>query len=84
MNEELMKKLFEESESLFDDVMKQYFTFDDISSITSEELGMLKRFMDIYKTFKDVSLSMARTLDRQNEVLKKLDKYLDHQNNIQG
>lgn len=84
MNEKLMNELFEEAEDMLNDVIKQSLTFCDISSMSSEEFEMFKKMKSLYEKSKELSLSMARTLDRQNEVLKKLDKYLDHQNNILG
>lgn len=83
MNEQLMNELFEEAEDLLNGVMKQSLTFYDISSMSSEELEMFKKLKSFYEKSKELSLSMARTLDRQNEVLKRLDGYLDHQDYLE-
>lgn len=72
-----LTELFEEMDEITQEVFDS-MSSDDFLRMDFEEFMMIQQFMNIIKKTKEVSLLMAKKMDRQEEILERLDQYLDY------
>lgn len=70
---ELFKEMDEITQEAFESM-----SLDSFLVMDSEEFIMIQKFMNIFERTKEISLLMAKKMDRQEEILERLDQYLDY------
>lgn len=78
MLEAKMNKLMEQCDEVMNDMIKTSgLGLDDLASLNEEQFAMIKRYMQLWKDCKELSLEQARMMDKINAIDKKLDKLLE-------
>ena len=78
MLEAKMNKLMEQCAEVMNDMIKTSgLGLDDLASLNEEQFAMIKRYMQLWKDCKELSLEQARMMDKINVIDKKLDKLLE-------
>lgn len=65
-----------------DDLMEYVFKYMDLKTLLNmdpEDIKIVQTLLNTMEKTKNLSLLMAKKLDRQEEVLSRLDRYLDEQ-----
>lgn len=76
--EDLTRDIINDMDELTDWVSKQ---MDDgmLLSMDSEEFIMFQKMFNMFEKTKEFALLMAKKMDRQEEILCRLDRYLDEE-----
>lgn len=65
-----------------DELMEYVFRYTDLKmllSMDSEDIKIIQTLLNTIEKSKNLSLLMARKIDRQEEILLRLNRYLDEQ-----
>lgn len=81
MEEKMLNEVLEiikDTDELMKYMLKQ-MNVETLLSMDSEDVKIMKKTFDMMEKSKKLLLLMARKMDRQEEVLLRLDRYLDEQ-----
>lgn len=76
--EDLTRDIINDMDELTDWVSKQW-DVRMLLNMGSEEFIMFQKMFNMFEKTKEFTLLMAKKMDRQEEVLARLDRYLDEQ-----
>lgn len=81
MEEKLVNEVLEINKNI-DELMRYIFKYTDLKillNMDSEDIKIIQTLLDMIERSQNLSLLMAKKLDRQEDVLLRLDRYLDEQ-----
>lgn len=76
-----LTELFKEMDEITQEAFKS-MSLDSFLGIDSEEFIMIQKFMNIFERTKEVSLLMAKKMDRQSEILEKVNVWVSAQKDV--
>ena len=71
------EKLVRDTETLLDKVVAENVSFEKLGSGSTKDFKKYKKMVQLWKESKEYSLSLAKQLDEQSEMLDKIDKKMD-------
>lgn len=76
-----LTELFKEMDEITQEAFKS-MSLDSFLGMDSEEFIMIQKFMNIFERTKEVSLLMAKKMDRQSEILEKVNVWVSAQKDV--